>query len=129
MKRIYLKGLIPLILILMVMNLDPSTMGFKWSWWTVYLVISYAWFFPTVYRHWSQSDYKEIDMTNKNPVQEARRANISSENTGSFGTDAGGRSNGKDKLSDWGIDVVLRFGAIFLGIAGYAWLKLRPKKK
>jgi len=141
MVKTYLRGLFPFAFIFFIHNLNTQTGAWTlaFSWWNLYLVLSYVIFFPLLYGQSRQHMDQSVDMGKKlsqpreNAEQESLRIGSNYGNTGHFGFarigDASGKENGVER---WGISLVLRLFLILAGpfVWGYLWLKQRrPLKK
>ncbi|ABJ63385.1 hypothetical protein ACN50C_05555 [Levilactobacillus brevis] len=123
--KLYLKGLVPFVLIMLISNYDVAqqALRFQLSWWNVYLIVSYIVIFPAIYlvtRHHIENsrDFEgQLNQPRKNAEQEAMRLGSSYANTGMFGVTRIGDAQGKESwLVRWGIDFITRLFLLFCGV-------------
>ncbi|WP_125691278.1 hypothetical protein [Levilactobacillus tongjiangensis] len=125
--RRYLRGLMPLVISLLVINfkLDVSGVEPVWTWWSLYLLLNYGLFFPSVDGWLRTGSVKQIKQFHPKSDQEAMRLGANYANTGHTGVGRIGDASGDSRLSNWGTDFILRLLIIWFGVFWYLWLKLK----
>lgn len=139
MIKTFLKGLFPFAFIFFINNLNTQTGAWtlEFSWWNLWLVVSYLVFFPLLYgQSWQHVDRsvdkgKQISRSRPNAEQESLRLGSNYGNTGHFGFARIGDADGKENAVErWGINLVIRLFLILAGplVWGYLWIKQQRKK-
>ena len=138
MVKTFFKGMFPFAFIFFISNLDTQTGAWRmaFSWWNLWLIVSYLVFFPLLYgQSWRHVDRsadkgKQIRRARQNAEQESLRIGSNYGNTGHFGFARIGEANGEENtIERWGMSLVVR---LFLILAGplvwiYLWL-MRHRK-
>lgn len=132
--RTYIPGIIPCLIWLAIVSvpIDHGSAHIVFSWWAVYLILSYVTCFPRGYR-WLRQAFRHdksdaIQWPRKNADQESLRTGSSYVNTGKMGVARIGDATGKEgRLSQWGTDFVGRLFVIVAApiIVGVDWFKNR----
>jgi hypothetical protein len=121
MVKSYLKGIVPCLFWFVLFSV-PVTHGaphLTFSWWSVYVILSYGFCFPRAYRIMKRFSRKDkgpqIQRPRGNAEEEALRDGASYANSGRFGTARVGDAGGKESwLTSWGTDFVLRLFVIIV---------------
>ncbi|MFC6261559.1 hypothetical protein [Levilactobacillus fujinensis] len=129
--KAYLRGFIPCLVWVIIFSVSVSQGSAKlvFSWWTVYVVISYIVCFPRGYRWLTGRMRQEKNPAKplKNADQEALRLGATYANTGKFGTARIGDTGSKEGwLTRVGTNLV---AWLFLVVAGPLVLGLSYFKK
>jgi len=120
--KTYIRGLVPTLLWLLLICV-PVTNGaahLVFSWWAVYVVLSYGFCFPRSYRVLQKvvhrSKPSNLNQPRQNAEEEAMRQGASYANTGRFGTGRLGDADGQDsRLIRWGTEFVILMFAVIAG--------------